>query len=113
MESVINSYVKRLNSLDDWYVAKVSVNQSYFEIYMEANNKNMVCRITSPTYWRVKQWIVSICNTDEFDGQWGKSSLSLCIDSFSEVEHQINQINTDIKLKFINKCNCLVAYKDV
>lgn len=98
MENMRSSYIKSLNNLDNWYVVKVSANQKYFEAYLKSNNKNMVCRIISPSYWVFNKWQVFIRNTDEFDGQWNKSSINLWFDDFSEMKHQINQINTDYKI---------------
>ena len=59
-------YIMRLNNLDDWYVAKVSANQTCFETYMESNNSKIVCCIISPSYWSFNKWQLFISNTDKF-----------------------------------------------
>lgn len=105
-------YITKLNNLDDWFIAKVSAKKSFFEIYMKSNNKKMVCRIVSPTYWAYKKWQMFISNTDEFDGQWSKSPLNLWFDDFNEMKDHINLINTEVRLGFDNKNGQWVTYKE-
>ena len=107
-----SSYIMRLNNLDDWYVVKVSVNQTCFETYIESNNSKIVCCIISPSYWSFNKWQLFISNTDEFDGQWHKSPIQLMFTEFSELKDYINRINTEEKLKITDKGIYWMSFKE-
>ena len=106
-----SNYITKLNNLDDWYVVKVSANQSYFEVYMESNNKKMACYIISPTCRSFQLWKVFIANSDEFDGQWSKSPFHLTFNTFNEMKDHINWIDTDKRLVAYENSICCATYK--